>query len=139
MHSHTYTYGDICQMFLIWQREGLLSEERMAQFASKLLENFDLVPDEVLELMASLPASSNEGLGMPLDLGHTCGLLSQEAVVAATALAVIQNSALLSSEDRCALQKEAQVLTENGMPCGVLAAVSLLREKYGRTVAAYAA
>ena len=34
---------------------------------------------------------------------------------------------------------EAQVLTENGMPCGVLAAVSLLREKYGRTVAAYAA
>ena len=34
---------------------------------------------------------------------------------------------------------EAQVLTENGMPCGVLAAVSLLREKYGRSVAAYAA
>ena len=34
---------------------------------------------------------------------------------------------------------EAQVLTENGMPCGVLAAISLLREKYGRTVAAYAA
>ena len=108
MHSHTYTYGDICQMFLIWQREGGLSSERMAQFASRLLENFDLVPDEVLELMASLPAGSNEGLGMPLDLGHTCGLLSQEAVVAATALAVIQNSALLSSEDRCALQKEAQ-------------------------------
>ena len=34
---------------------------------------------------------------------------------------------------------EAQVLTENGMPCGVLAAVSLLREKYGRPVAAYSA
>ena len=114
MHSHTYTYGDICQMFLIWQREGGLSEERLSQFASKLLENFDLVPDEVLELMASLPASSNEGLGMPLDLGHTCGLLSQEAVVAATALAVIQNSALLSSEDRCALQKEAQVRLPGG-------------------------
>ena len=108
MHSHTYTYGDICQMFLIWQREGGLSSEKMAQFASRLLENFDLVPDEVLELMADLPVSSNEGLGMPLDLGHTCGLLTQEAVVAATALAVIQNSALLSSEDRYALQKEAQ-------------------------------
>ena len=107
MHSHTYTYGDICQMFLIWQREGGLSEERMAQFATKLLDNFDLVPDEVLELMASLPAGSNEGLGMPLDLGHTWGLLSEEAVVAATALAVIQNSALLSSKDRDALQVEA--------------------------------
>ena len=34
---------------------------------------------------------------------------------------------------------EAQVLTQDGMPCGVLAAVSLLREKYGRPVAAYAA
>ena len=108
MHSHIFTYGDLCQMYLIWQREAILSEERMAQFASKLLENFDLVPDEVLELMADLPTSSNEGLGMPLDLGHTCGLLSQDAVVAATALAVIQNSALLSSKDRCALQKEAQ-------------------------------
>ena len=108
MHSHTYTYGDICQVFLIWNRECGLSSERMAQFASRLLEDFDLVPDEVLELMASLPTSSSEGLGMPLDLGHTCGLLTQEAVVAATALAVIQNSALLGSEDRCALQKEAQ-------------------------------
>ena len=39
MHSHTYTYGDICQMFLIWTREGGLSEERLSQFASKLLEN----------------------------------------------------------------------------------------------------
>lgn len=75
---------------------------------NKLLENFDAVPDEVLELMASLPADSNDGLVMPLDMGMTCGLLSQEAVVAATALAVIQNSALLGSEDRCALQKEAQ-------------------------------
>ena len=108
LQGHTFTFGDICQMFLIWQREGGLSEERLSQFASKLLDNFDLVPDEVLELMASLPASSNEGLVMPLDLGHTCGLLSQDAVVAATALAVIQNSALLSSKDRCALQKEAQ-------------------------------
>ena len=108
MHSHTYTYGDICQVFLIWQREGGLSEERLSQFASRLLEDFGLVPDEVLELMADLPTSSNEGLGMPLDLGHTCGLLTQEAVVAATALAVIQNSALLCPEDRCALQKEAQ-------------------------------
>ena len=108
MHSHTYTYGDICQMFLIWNGEGALSSERMAQFASNLLENFDLVPDEVLELMADLPTSSSEGLGMPLDLGHTCGLLSQEAVGAATALAVIQNTALLCPEDRCALQKEAQ-------------------------------
>ena len=108
MHSHTYTYGDICHMYLIWQQEGGLSSEKLAQFAKRLLDSFDLVPDEVLELMASLPAGSNEGLGMPLDLGHTCGLLSQEAVVAATALAVIQNSALLSSEDRCALQKEAQ-------------------------------
>ena len=27
----------------------------------------------------------------------------------------------------------------NGMPCGVLAAVSLLRERYGRPVAAYVA
>ena len=34
---------------------------------------------------------------------------------------------------------EAQVLTQDGMPCGVLAVVSLLREKYGRPVAAYAA
>ena len=108
MHSHTYTYGDICQIYLIWTREGGLSEERVAAFAEKLINNFDLVPDEVLELMANLPASSNDGLSMPLDLGHTCGLLSQEAVVAATALAVIQNSALLCSEDRCALQKEAQ-------------------------------
>ena len=33
----------------------------------------------------------------------------------------------------------AQVLTQNGMPCGVLAVVSLLREKYGRPVAAYVA
>lgn len=108
MHSHIFTYGDICQMYLIWQREGGLSSERVAQFAERLLDDFDLVPDEVLELMADLPTSSNEGLGMPLDLGHTCGLLSQDAVVAATALAVIQNSALLSSKDRCALQKEAQ-------------------------------
>ena len=107
MHSHIYTYGDICQMFLIWQREGGLSEERLSQFASKLLENFDLVPDEVLELMASLPASSNDGLSMPLDLGHNSVLLSKGAVVAATALAVIQNSALLSPEDRAALQEEA--------------------------------
>ena len=107
MHSHIYTYGDICQMFLIWQREGGLSEERLSQFASKLLENFDLVPDEVLELMASLPASSNDGLSMPLDLGHNSVLLSEGAVVAATALAVIQNSALLSPEDRAALQEEA--------------------------------
>ena len=114
MHSHTYTYGDICQMFLIWQQEGGLSPERMAQFASKLLENFDLVPDEVLELMASLPASSNEGLSMPLDLGNNSVLLSKGAVVAATALAVIQNSALLSSEDRCALQKEAQARLPDG-------------------------
>ena len=109
MHSHIYTYGDICQMYLIWNREGGLSSERMAQFASRLLEDFDLVPDEVLELMADLPVSSNEGLVMPLDLSHTCDILKQEAVVAATALAVIQNSALLRSEDRCALQKEAQV------------------------------
>ncbi len=108
MHSHVFTYGDLCQMFLIWQRDGGLSSERMAQFAERLLGDFDLVPDEVLELMASLPAGSNDGLSMPLDLGHTYGLLSQEAVVAATALAVIQNSALLGSEDRCALQKEAQ-------------------------------
>lgn len=107
MHSHIYTYGDICQMFLIWQREGGLSEERLSQFASKLLENFDLVPDEVLELLASLPASSNDGLSMPLDLGHNSVLLSEGAVVAATALAVIQNSALLSHEDRAALQEEA--------------------------------
>ena len=56
VHSHTYAYGDICQMFLIWQREGDLSSERLSQFASKLLENFDLDPDEVLELMASLPS-----------------------------------------------------------------------------------
>ena len=34
---------------------------------------------------------------------------------------------------------EAQVLSQDGMPCGVLAVVSLLREKYGRPVAAYAA
>ena len=34
---------------------------------------------------------------------------------------------------------EAQVLTQDGMPCGVLAVVSLLREKYGRPVVAYAA
>ena len=33
----------------------------------------------------------------------------------------------------------AQVLTQGGMPCGVLVAVNLLREKYGRPVAAYAA
>ena len=108
MHSHTYTYGDICQMFLIWQREGGLSPERMAQFASRLLEDFDLVPDEVLELMAGLPADSNDGLAMPLDLWHTCDILSQEVVVVATALAVVQNTALLCPEDRCALQKEAQ-------------------------------
>ena len=107
MHSHTYTYGDICQMFLIWNCEGGLSEKRVAQFASRLLENFDLVPDEVLELMASLPASSNDGLSMPLDLGNSSVLLSEGAVVAATALAVIQNSALLNPEDRAALQKEA--------------------------------
>ena len=107
MHSHTYTYGDICQMFLIWQREGGLSEERMAQFTERLLGDFDLVPDEVLELMASLPASSNEGLSMPLDLGNNSVLLSEGAVVAATALAVVQNSVLLSPEDRAALQKEA--------------------------------
>lgn len=107
MHSHIYTYGDICQMFLIWQREGGLSEERLSQFASKLLGDFDLVPDEVLELMASLPASSNDGLSMPLDLGHNSVLLSEGAVVAATALAVIQNSALLNPEDRAALQEEA--------------------------------
>ena len=107
MHSHTYTYGDICQVFLIWQQEGGLSEERMAQFAERLLGDFDLVPDEVLELMASLPASSNEGLSMPLDLGNNSVLLSEGAVVAATALAVVQNSVLLSPEDRAALQKEA--------------------------------
>lgn len=107
MHSHTFTYGDLCQMFLIWQREGGLSSERMAQFAERLLGDFDLVPDEVLELMASLPASSNDGLSMPLDLGHNSVLLSEGAVVAATALAVIQNTALLSPEDRAALQKEA--------------------------------
>ena len=77
MHSHTYTYGDICQMFLIWQREGGLSEERMAQFAERLLGDFDLVPDEVLELMASLPASSSDGLSMPLDLGNNSVLLSE--------------------------------------------------------------
>ena len=107
MHSHTFTYGDICQMFLIWQREGGLSSERMAQFTERLLGDFDLVPDEVLELMASLPASSNDGLSMPLDLGNNSVLLSEGAVVAATALAVIQNSVLLSPEDRAALQKEA--------------------------------
>ena len=95
-------------MFLIWQREGGLSEERLSQFACKLLDNFDLVPEEALELLAGLPADSNDGLAMPLDLWHTCDILSQEAVVVATALAVIQNTALLSSEDRCALQKEAQ-------------------------------
>ena len=107
MHSHTFTYGDICQMFLIWQREGGLSSEKVAQFAERLLGDFDLVPDEVLELMASLPASSNDGLSMPLDLGNSSVLLSEGAVVAATALAVIQNSALLNPEDRAALQKEA--------------------------------
>lgn len=108
LQGHTFNYGDICQMFLIWQREGGLSEERLSQFASKLLENFDLVPSEALELMASLPPDSNDGLSMPLDLWHTSDILSQEVVVVATALAVIQNSTLLSSEDRCALQKEAQ-------------------------------
>ena len=108
MHSHTYTYGDICHMYLIWQQGGGLSSERMAQFAARLLDSFDLVPDEVLELMASLPAGSNEGLSMPLDLGHANRLLSEGAVGAAMALAVIQNSALLSPEDRTALQKEAQ-------------------------------
>ena len=109
MHSHTYTYGDICHMYLIWQQEGGLSSEKLAQFAKRLLDSFDLVPDEVLELMASLPAGSNEGLVMPLDLGHANRLLSEGAVGAAMALAVIQNSALLSPEDRSALQKEAQV------------------------------
>jgi hypothetical protein len=94
-------------MFLIWQRDGGLSSERVAQFAERLLGDFDLVPDEVLELMASLPSSSNDGLSMPLDLGHNSVLLSEGAVVAATALAVIQNSALLSPEDRAALQEEA--------------------------------
>ena len=108
MHSHTFTYGDICQMFLIWQREGGLSSEKVAQFAERLLGDFDLVPDEVLELMASLPASSNDGLSMPLDLGHANRLLAEGAVGAAMALAVIQNSALLSPEARSALQKEAQ-------------------------------
>ena len=107
MHSHTFTYGDLCQMYLIWQREGGLSSEKMAQFVETLLDDFDLVPDEVLELMASLPASSNDGLVMPLDLGNNSFLLSERVAVAATALAVIQNTALLSSEDRAALQKEA--------------------------------
>lgn len=107
MHSHIFTYGDLCQMYLIWQSEGGLSSERVAQFAERLLGDFDLVPDEVLELMANLPESSNDGLGMPLDLGHAWRLLSERAVVAATALAVIQNTALLSSEDRSALQREA--------------------------------
>ena len=107
MHSHVFTYGDLCQMYLIWQREGGLSSEKMTQFVETLLDDFDLVPDEVLELMANLPASSNDGLVMPLDLGNNSGLLAERAVVAATALAVIQNTALLSSEDRSALQKEA--------------------------------
>ena len=108
LQGHEFTYGELCQMFLIWQREGGLSEERVAQFSRKLLDNFDLVPEEALVLLAGLPADSNDGLAMPLDLWHTCDILSQEAVVVATALAVIQNTALLSSEDRCALQKEAQ-------------------------------
>ena len=107
MHSHIFSYGDLCQMYLIWQRDGGLSSERMAQFVETLLDDFDLVPDEALELMANLPASSNDGLSMPLDLGQNSFLLSERAVVAATALAVIQNTALLSSEDRAALQKEA--------------------------------
>jgi hypothetical protein len=33
---------------------------------------------------------------------------------------------------------EAEVSTENGMPCGVLAAVEALREKYKRPISAYA-
>ena len=33
VHSHTFTYGDICQIKNIWQREGGLSSERVAQFA----------------------------------------------------------------------------------------------------------
>ena len=107
MHSHIFNYGDLCQMYLIWQREGGLSSEKMAQFVETLLDDFDLVPDEALELMANLPASSSDGLVMPLDLGNSSVLLSERAVVAATALAVIQNTALLSSEDRAALQKEA--------------------------------
>ena len=107
MHSHIFNYGDLCQMYLIWQREGGLSSEKMAQFVETLLDDFDLVPDEALELMANLPASSNDGLVMPLDLGQNSFLLSERVAVAATALAVIQNTALLSSEDRAALQKEA--------------------------------
>ena len=108
LQGHEFTYGDLCQMFLIWQREGGLSEERLSQFACKLLDNFDLVPEEALELLAGLPADSSDGLAMPLDLWHTSDILSQEVVAVALALAVIQNTALLSSEDRCALQKEAQ-------------------------------
>ena len=108
LQGHEFNYGELCQMFLIWQREGGLSEERMAQFAARLLDNFDLVPEEALELLAGLPADSNDGLAMPLDLWHTCDILSQEVVVVATALAVVQNTALLCPEDRCALQKEAQ-------------------------------
>ena len=114
LQGHMFTFGDICQMFLIWQREGGLSEERLSEFASKLLENFDLVPSEVMELMASLPEDSNDGLSMPLDLWHTSDILSQEVVVVATALAVVQNTALLGSEARCALQKEAQARLPGG-------------------------
>ena len=108
LQGHEFAYGELCQIFLIWLREGGLSEERLSQFAARLLENFDLVPSEALELLANLPADSNDGLVMPLDLWHTSDILSQEAVVTATALAVIQNTALLDADVRRALQKEAQ-------------------------------